>query len=183
MPKPTHPLAFALTLAAFSSPIHAEPVDSAATLAAHNDWRAKDGVPAMSWSPKLEQQAEQWANHLKDELACRMKHSGPGENLYWASPKKSASKKDAAGNWIWENSLQAVTPADVVASWGSEKTWYDYATNSCNAPKGKACGHYTQVVWKNSVEVGCAKAVCGDFSQVWVCNYAPPGNYVGQKPF
>jgi pathogenesis-related protein 1 len=45
------------------------------------------------------------------------------------------------------------------------------------------CGHYTQVVWKDSKEVGCAAYQCDDKSQVWVCQYKPAGNYVDQKPF
>src|SRR5437870_4733894 len=81
--------------------------------------------------------------------------------------------------------------SDVVAAWASEAQDYDYATNTC-AP-GKKCGHYTQLVWRDSVRVGCAHQVCDtnwpfapsppgrwDF---WVCDYEPPGNRVGQKPY
>ncbi len=163
--------------------VYADPLEADAMLLAHNEWRAKEGVAPMAWSMTLQDKASQWAAHLQTTNACGMKHSGAGENLYWASPQKTANAKDAQGHWIWQNSLQAIKPADVVASWGSEKQWYNYATNQCNAPAGKACGHYTQVVWRASTEVGCAKAVCADFSQVWVCNYAPAGNVVGQKPY
>jgi pathogenesis-related protein 1 len=45
------------------------------------------------------------------------------------------------------------------------------------------CGHYTQVVWKNSMEVGGGMAICDNKSQVWVCNYNPPGNVEGEKPY
>ncbi len=76
-----------------------------------------------------------------------------------------------------------VKAADAVDSWASEVPWYDYASNSCNAPAGKSCGHYTQVVWAKSTEVGCGVAICDDKGQVWVCNYKPAGNYSGQKPY
>lgn len=170
-----------LSLAA-SGLAQAAPVSQDDMIAAHNRWRAEVGVGPVTWSAAMQNRAEKWANELKTR-GCGMKHSGPGENLYWASPQKSATSKDANGNWIWKNSLQAVDAAKVVDSWGSEKSWYDYASNRCHAPAGKSCGHYTQVVWKNSTEIGCAKAVCNDYSQVWVCNYAPAGNMIGSKPY
>jgi pathogenesis-related protein 1 len=68
-----------------------------------------------------------------------------------------------------------------VDAWGSEKKDYNRASNTC--ARGKMCGHYTQVVWRTTTDIGCARAVCSDQSQVWVCNYAPPGNWRGQRPF
>ena len=48
------------------------------------------------------------------------------------------------------------------------------------------CGHYTQIVWKNTERIGCGKATSrqnGLFTVYWVCQYDPSGNYVGQKPY
>lgn len=161
----------------------ADPVDPVAIVAAHNLWRTEVGVAPVRWSDALRERAEKWAAHLRDHNSCKGKHSDSAENLYWAGPRRTANAQDSDGNWIWENSLQAVSEADVVRKWGSEKQWYDHATNTCSAPAGESCGHYTQVVWRNSLEVGCAKAICDDFSQVWVCNYAPAGNVQGEKPY
>jgi pathogenesis-related protein 1 len=150
------------------------PDEQAGMLAAHNQWRKEAGVPDVKWSSSLAATAQTWATKLQTQ-SCNMTHSGIsglGENLYWASPLMySDGKKE----------LQPVSPAKVTESWGSEKQDYDYASNTC--AKDKVCGHYTQVVWKTTTEVGCAKAICGDFSQVWVCNYTPPGNWRGQKPY
>ena len=44
------------------------------------------------------------------------------------------------------------------------------------------CGHYTQIVWETTQKVGCAKIQCDGFD-LWVCNYDPPGNWVGEKPY
>jgi pathogenesis-related protein 1 len=106
-----------------------------------------------------------------------MQHSKPdgqyGENLYWASAIEWSDGK---------RELQQVSPNKVVDSWGSERADYDYKNNSCAT--GKMCGHYTQVVWKTTTTVGCAIAVCEDSrEQVWVCQYQPPGNWVGEKPY
>lgn len=170
-------------LALFATSARTDPVDAAAMLAVHNQWRSEVGVAELHWSEALRQRAEMWAVELKRSDDCRMKHSGPAENLYWASPMKTAKAKDGNGNWIWQNSLQSITEADVADNWGSEKQWYDYSSNTCSAPAGKSCGHYTQMVWRDSRWVGCARAVCDDYSQVWVCNYDPAGNVRGQKPY
>ena len=176
-------LSLAIVAVLLAAPVHAEPVDASATVAVHNEWRSEVGVGEIHWSSELESKAEQWANSLKEGNECRLKHGSTGENLYGAGPLMTADSKDEQGNWIWRNSLQTVTPKDVVDSWGSEKQWYDHESNACSAPAGKSCGHYTQVVWRDSTEVGCAMAVCEDFSQVWVCNYSPPGNVTGKRPF
>lgn len=161
-----------------TSPLHAVTFDSAAFVAAHNKWRAEVGITEkLSYSPALAKSAQAWVNKLKSTNRCNMLHSKPngkyGENLYWASAK--AWSDGSKG-------LQQVTPGMVVDSWGSEIADYDYADNSCVV--GKMCGHYTQMVWRNTRTVGCAMAVCGDSKeQVWACQYQPAGNRVGSKPY
>ncbi len=78
------------------------------------------------------------------------------------------------------------TPTEVVDGWDSEKRYYTYATDACS----NVCGHYTQVVWRTSVKIGCATTRCTTNSPFgngpWyltACNYSPPGNYVGRKPY
>ncbi len=148
-------------------------------LAQHNKHRQVVGIPSLRWSEPLAQYAQDWATQLQSK-GCGLIHrpnTGKykqlhGENLFYAGPVK------------WSNGaveLQNMTPKLVVDSWALEKADYSYASNRCKA--GKVCGHYTQVVWKKSTQVGCASAVCADKSQVMVCNYNPPGNYNGQRPY
>ena len=66
----------------------------------------------------------------------------------------------------------------VVETWAAELADYDAKKNRC---KG-VCGHYTQIVWRKSQRLGCGMASCGD-TEVWVCNYDPPGNFLGQRPY
>ncbi|KAI4367155.1 hypothetical protein MLD38_022923 [Melastoma candidum] len=73
-------------------------------------------------------------------------------------------------------------PARAVTLWVNEKPFYDYTSNKCT--QGKQCGHYTQVVWRNSVQLGCAKVQCATRGGSFItCNYNPPGNIVGQRPY
>ena len=66
----------------------------------------------------------------------------------------------------------------VVSTWRAEAQDYDYASNTCR----KVCGHYTQVVWASTKQLGCGVARDSK-REVWVCNYDPPGNWVGKRPY
>ncbi|KAA0031385.1 hypothetical protein IC582_000162 [Cucumis melo] len=128
---------------------------------AHNAARAQVGVGPVSWDETVANYAQQYANqHIND---CQMVHSnGPyGENLAWSSADLSGT--------------------NAVQMWVNEKQFYDYASNSC---VGSECRHYTQVVWKNSVKIGCAKVECNNNGGTFItCNYDPSGNYVNQRPY
>ncbi len=166
-----------LAMALGATCAHAGGLDDKAIVAAHNKWRADVGVAKLSYSRELAASAQAWADHLKQTSHCEMHHSAPqgryGENLFWAS---AVSWSDG------RREPQRVSPEKPVDSWGNEKQDYDYATNRCKA--GKVCGHYTQVVWADTRQVGCGFAVCEDsLDQVWVCQYQPAGNRVGDKPW
>ncbi len=131
-------------------------------LNAHNDWRKRTGVSAVTWSPQLATVAQQWAAKLlKENRFDHRPNSRYGENLASASG-------------------QQLSPERVVKMWGEEVSDYNYKANTCKP--GKMCGHYTQVVWRSTKQVGCGMAR-GNNREVWVCNYDPPGNFVGQKPY
>lgn len=155
--------------------IEPEPAEYAGMLDAHNQWRREVQSPALHWSSHAARMAQSWADQLQRE-GCQMRHNPAperkavfGENIYryWRSQPYQGYRRD---------------PAQVVAGWGAEKAYYDAAGNRCRAPAGSVCGHYTQLVWNTSLQVGCGRAHCGD-SEIWVCNYYPRGNYVGVRPF
>ena len=128
-------------------------------------------LPDMTWSPDIAKIAQAYADNLASQ-GCILVHShtaGYGEN-------------------IAEFGGKAATPEEVVTAWASEGACYTYgpitANDSCpcTPSSGGACGHYTQVVWRGTTEVGCGVATCPG-KEVWVCNYKPPGNILGQKPY
>ena len=149
-------------------------------LESHNRVRAKHGLTPLKWSNKLAAYSQEWSDHLGGGRSCKMYHrSGRpayGENLFISSAKV----------WTHEGKEVSreknnVTIRDVVKKWADEEMYYNYNTNSCQP--GQQCGHYTQIVWRNTTEVGCAVTFCPDESQNWVCSYNPPGNFIGQRPY
>nr|ADD97801.1 pathogenesis-related protein 1 [Musa ABB Group] len=128
----------------------------------HNAARAAVGVGPVSWDSTVAAYAQNYANQRKAD--CQLVHSGGpyGENIF------SGSGRD-------------YTAADAVNAWVSEKQDYDYNSNKC-APN-KVCGHYTQVVWRSSTAIGCGRVRCNNGGIFITCNYKPPGNYAGQRPY
>ncbi|KAF5765560.1 putative CAP domain-containing protein [Helianthus annuus] len=149
-----------LTLAMFQS-THAQnsPQDY---LNAHNAARSQVGVGGMVWNPTVAAYAQRYANQRAGD--CNLVHSGGpyGENI-------------AQGTG-------AFSGTSAVNLWVSERSSYDHTTNTCAS--GKVCGHYTQVVWRDSTQLGCARVQCANNAGWFViCSYSPRGNYIGQSPY
>ncbi len=71
-------------------------------------------------------------------------------------------------------------PSYTVDDWGSEIN--DYNGEKTGEPTRGVVGHYTQIVWRTTTQVGCAAFKCGSTLLV-VCNYNPAGNWVGRHPY
>ena len=130
-------------------------------LDAHNAARAAVGVGPLTWDNTVQAYAQAYASQRAGDCNLVLSGGPYGEILQWSSADLSGT--------------------DAVKLWVDEKAYYDYNSNSCAA--GQQCGHYTQVVWRNSARLGCAKVKCSTGGTFIGCNYDPPGNYVGQKPY
>ncbi|XP_043572711.1 peptidase inhibitor 16-like [Chiloscyllium plagiosum] len=137
---------------------------------AHNKFRSSasdaSNMLTMKWDGHLEKVAKKYASK------CLWKHNinrgNVGENLFATNGP--------------------LDPATGVEDWYLEIFDYTYENMSCTP--GKMCGHYTQVVWATTNKVGCASYFCDHLQglenknlSILVCNYAPPGNIVGSRPF
>jgi len=124
---------------------------------AHNAVRALHCAAPLTWSAKLAQVAQAWANALRDK-GCAFGHSGGqfGENL-------------AAGT------TGMMGPEAVVQMWYEEVKDYKFPDGGFSMQTG----HFTQVVWRGTKQVGCGKSQCKGMD-IWVCNYDPAGNWDGQ---
>jgi pathogenesis-related protein 1 len=171
----------------FAAPAAAQ-VAQVETLNAHNTERRNyPGVAPLQWSPELEQYAQAWAN----EIAAR--------NSLEHRPNR-LDNPVAPGEYVGENIYVTYggegTGPQAVQNWISEKAWYDYDRDQglgsstppgagCSAPPNQSCGHFTQVIWKDTRLVGCGRAAspAPSNSVYVVCNYYPSGNWRGQKPY
>uniref|UniRef100_UPI00398ECD6C GLIPR1-like protein 1 n=1 Tax=Pristiophorus japonicus TaxID=55135 RepID=UPI00398ECD6C len=149
----------------------------------HNAARSEVDPPAtnmmgMTWDEALAKSARAWGKNcifkhnpsLQQKGAVHPTFFPIGENIFISSGGFSA--KQAIKRWI------------------AEMSYYDYSTNKCKPQQ--MCGHYTQVVWANSYKVGCAVSDCPNGikgsglrgpSIIFVCDYAPAGNYIGAFPY
>ncbi|WOL11127.1 hypothetical protein Cni_G19888 [Canna indica] len=128
----------------------------------HNALRQRMRLPPLQWSAALAKVALGYA--MQRRADCALVHStmNYGENLFWGQGKS------------WHI-------GDAVAAWAAEKPYYDYGRNTC--ARGKECHHYTQMVWRATKRVGCAKIYCNSGDTYVVCEYDPHGNVIGQKPY
>jgi uncharacterized protein YkwD len=138
----------------------------------HNSERAAVGVQPLVWSDKLATDAKPWAEHLA--TTSEFKHDpnlpqGEGESIAGFNPSKGVSAPGEGQQlWVAEKKDYHGQPIPPMGS----PEWNTYP------------GHYTQMVWRGTKEVGCATASGGGHPySILVCRYSPPGNYNGQKPY
>nr|XP_045609394.1 uncharacterized protein LOC123765045 isoform X6 [Procambarus clarkii] len=130
-------------------------------LKSHNDYRAKHGAPPLKLSKKLSKYAEEWAKTIaKKETLQHRPNNSYGENLYcaWSS-----------------NPKHKIKGSEAVDSWYSEIKDFTFGRE----PSDLRAGHFTQVVWMDSTELGVAIARSKSGKIFVVANYSPAGNFVG----
>jgi pathogenesis-related protein 1 len=145
-----------------------------AMISAHNAVRSS-ATPApnpvlapLTWSTAAAEKAKAWVEQCKLE----------------PNPDRGDFGEILVGTTAY-----AFTTAKMVQIWASESASYDYDKNVC-AP-GKVCTDYTQIVWKDTTQVGCAMKLCNQNTpfttvtqwQLWTCYYWPAGNQAGQRPY
>ncbi|XP_045181656.2 Golgi-associated plant pathogenesis-related protein 1-like [Mercenaria mercenaria] len=135
-------------------------------IASHNKYRAIHGAPEMQPAQELIDYAQKYANDLAkrdtmEHSKCTLPSGGRiGENLYcyWSS-----------------NTTESPTAEMAVSSWYDEIKDYNFN----NPGFGMNTGHFTQVVWKGSTELGMAWAKASGGTTYVVANYRPAGNMMG----
>ncbi len=138
-------------------------------LAVHNRERQNLGLEPLSWNQALAQSAKQWAEHLaatgRFEHAPENRSTPEGENL-------------------WAGTKGYYPPEAMVDAWIREKKFFRPGLFPANSVTGRVedIGHYTQVVWRATRQVGCAQAASAN-EDILVCRYAEAGNYRGEQPF
>ena len=140
-----------------------------ALLAEHDRARDEARVPRLAWSSKLAREAQSWAEVLARE--GRMRHA-------------THEQSGGAGENLWMGSAGHYGPDTMIGAFVDEKRHYVHAAfpNISRTGKWQDVGHYTQVVWRDTREVGCAVAR-GRKDDFLVCRYWPAGNWMGQVAY
>lgn len=137
-------------------------------LAAQNRERLKLGLRPLNWNDALAQSAQQWADHLA--ATGRFEHA----------PENRSSPE---GENIWAGTRGYYAPEAMVDAWVREKRYFKPGVFPYNSTTGRVedVGHYTQLVWRATSQVGCAEAASAA-EDILVCRYAEAGNYIGERP-
>ena len=127
----------------------------------HNEYRVKHKVPDLKLNENLNEMAQKYANHLLDSQSKKNfpiniynNDSNLGENIM-ISTKKNAE--------------------EMCETWYSESKNYDFNINKFQ----KGTGHFTQLIWKETKEVGFGFKFDGD-NFCGVAYYNPAGNILGE---
>ena len=138
-------------------------------LSAHNRERSALGVSPLRWSDRLASGARQWAVQIARNGSFEHSPDEPG-----AVP---------IGENLWGGTPDAYPPEAMVGLWISEKKDFRSGIFPANSQTGRVddVGHYTQLIWRKSTDVGCALGQ-GRNEEVLVCRYSAAGNVVGESP-
>lgn len=138
-------------------------------LARHNNERVAMGIAPLKWDERLAGRAQRWANYLA--ATGRFEHA----------PER---QDEPEGENLWAGTRGAFTLERMVDAWIREKRYFTPGLFPNNSSTGNVSdiGHYTQLMWRETGEVGCAIAR-GREEDVLVCRYSDAGNYIGERPF
>jgi hypothetical protein len=153
-----------------SSPASAQITpEQQAALDRHNGVRAIHcSLWNMAWFPPAADAAANWARNSPSRPA-------PGSTGVIFDHEQ----QDMYGeNIAWGTNLTAAAAVDL---WYREFSLYNFSNPPTTREQALQAGHFSQLVWRNTVLFGMGSAQRGNHT-VWVARYFPRGNIIGQFP-
>ncbi|MBL8003978.1 MAG: hypothetical protein JNL36_02675 [Candidatus Kapabacteria bacterium] len=144
------------------------PNESKQVIALHNSFRTPLSIPPITYSENLAQFALEWCKELgrKNGAFEHRPRTGPFGHKY--------------GENIYKGTKTNQPFTDAVNLWSTEKS--KFRNDILNRSNWSKAGHYSQMIWRKSVSVGCAVVEINGMSIV-VCNYDPAGNMMGERTY
>jgi hypothetical protein len=137
----------------------------------HNVHRSNHSASSVTWSGSLESSARTLAERCVYQHDTSIAGGGYGQNIGYGVGESAIG--EMITNLMYNDEMMFF--ADL------------YGKASPDMSKFDAWGHFSQIVWKGTEEVGCATVVCpslgnagGSNVPFTVCNYSPAGNYDGE---
>ena len=148
-------------------PVLASSGFAAELLMHHNVERKRLGKPPLAWSSKLAQDAKRWADRLA--RSDRLEHS-------------SQAERGGAGENLWMGYAGYYSAGDMIGGFIDERRHFKPGTfpNISRTGNWRDVGHYSQIIWRDTQQVGCAVAK-GRTNDFLVCRYWPAGNTYGKE--
>jgi pathogenesis-related protein 1 len=152
-----------------------------AFVAAHNAARSgplnptpNPALPPVSWDPILANSAYNYT------ALCQGSGGLLSHNANRTTDYAALGGSGYVGENIYATTANTVAPADAVDDWMTEASQFNYAADDIGDG-----GHYTQVVWRASIRIGCAIVNCPNltYHDSLLCDYSPGGNITGQEPY
>jgi uncharacterized protein YkwD len=172
VPAPGNPNAVAITAVAGNTGSRLTQQQAQQMVNYHNQKRAEVGNGNVSWSTQIAQYAQQRADQIA--RTKQLAHLPQGQNPYG---ENLASGGSTGGGVVY-------TVINACDGWYSEKAKMPRNARTMTFDLfNKGVGHYTQMVWKGSTQIGAgiSQYQQGAFTMtVVVCCYNPPGNVINQ---
>ena len=172
VPAPGSPNAVAITAVAGNTGSRLTQQQAQQMVNYHNQKRAQVGNGNVSWSTQIAQYAQQRADQIA--RTKQLAHLPQGQNPYG---ENLASGGSTGGGVVY-------TVINACDGWYSEKAKMPRNARTMTFDLfNKGVGHYTQMVWKGSTQIGAgiSQYQQGAFTMtVVVCCYNPPGNVINQ---
>jgi len=133
----------------------------------HNDERALFNIPGLTWNADLAETALAWAKQLasKGSLSHSSGRVHIGENVSYTGTKANSIDR-------------------LIGMWLDEKKYFVYKPypDCSNSGDSSDVGHYTQLIWKDTTELGCGLSTKSG-KDFLVCQYKTSGNRIGKYAY
>ncbi|KAM7540499.1 hypothetical protein Aperf_G00000031439 [Anoplocephala perfoliata] len=142
----------------------------------HNKYRREVAQGRVAGQPPSDKIRDlKWNDELARMAQAHSDKCGFNHNSY--DERATQTFKYVGQNFAVFSSIK-----EGVDKWFEEHKDYDYNANSCRG----VCGHYTQMVWADTTDLGCGATKCnyqGHMMYYLICHYGPTGNFNNQRPY